>query len=169
MRGREGSWNHANRPQGGGGKRRRRGLHPGAARTHQGARTKRRSPPDTLRSGKGHRRCMARVRRHLQFSLITLAGLRFVPCLQMGNEGAQADHAIAKPRLGVQGREIVDQRLVHRLVNHARVVHARLVSPERVSATEHFFVGPRKWPDSCRYPSLSLRTCVPFGRFTAPP
>jgi ketosteroid isomerase-like protein len=37
--------------------------------------------------------------------------LRFVPCLQMGNEGAQADHALTKPRLGVRGREIVDQRL----------------------------------------------------------
>src|SRR5712691_13314074 len=31
------------------------------------------------------------------------------------------------------------------------------------------FVGRRKWPDFCRYCSLSLRTCVPFARSTAPP
>src|SRR2546427_481073 len=34
---------------------------------------------------------------------------------------------------------------------------------------EDFFVGARKWPVFCRYPSLSFRTCVPFGRSTAPP
>src|SRR5260370_19184374 len=60
--------------------------------------------------------------------------------------------------------------LVHHVVNHACVVHARFVVLERVSATEHFFfVGPRKWPDFCRYPPLSFRTCVPFGRSIAPP
>ena len=34
----------------------------------------------------------------------------------------------------------LEPRLVHHVVNHARVVHGRLVGPERVSATEGFFL-----------------------------
>src|SRR6267143_30336 len=37
------------------------------------------------------------------------------------------------------------------------------------AATAVFSSGARKWAVLCRYPSLLVRTCVPFGRSTAPP